>query len=405
MAQGLASGMGGLGSLLQQAGEAVGAVITWCWALIANLLGVQLVAVATIMDGWTAADVANSAFYAVFMGEFVAPLQSWLGDIARGSALALLGALGLTLVEFLARRARPRPAQSWFGRLQQHDGLRNDDPIWAMYPSRQHALFLRPLLLDVCALVLLWLGLFSTLGGFFLLLVGPTGLEFALTPALALTTSVVVGLTYGSLRAALGCAHSVHGKLFGEQDVSDDHGRAGTARALLGLSPALLALGLTTWFVASTSSTVTAVVATLLLWLVVEGLVLVLTKGEQTLSAWLAGRVIRPGHDGGSDEHRRRVAMVLTKAGTVWSLLWGIATVGIGGLGLYAFLTSLLSLLFWYQHASGEADTLRERPTAYIRLGSLLSLDLIGMTIGWVTLHQLDATHGIASTSSAVETA
>jgi len=404
IAQGLASGIGGLGSLLQQAGAAVGVFITWCWRFVADLLDVQPVAVTTIMDGWTAADVVNSETYGVFMGEFVTPLQSWSGDIARGSALALVAALGLTLVEFLARRGRPRPAQSWFGRLQQHDGLRNDDPLWAVYPSQRHALLLRPILLDVCALVLLWLGLFSALGGFFLLLVGPTGLEFALTPVLALTTSVVVGLTYGGLRAALGSAHSVHGKLFGEQDVSDERTHAGTARTFLGLSPPMLALGLTTWFVSSTSSTVTAVVATLLLWLVVEGFVLVLTKGEQTLSAWLAGRVIRPGHDGGSEQHRRRITRVLTKAGTVWSLLWGIGTVGIGGLGLYALLTSLLSLLFWYQHARGEADTLRERPTAYIRLGSLLSLDLIGMTIGWVTLHQLDATQGIANTSSPIET-
>ena len=389
-AQSLANGFGGIGTLLKEAGAALGLLLNWCWNLIARALDMEPVNFEGLLDGWTAADVTNSETYAAFLREFVAPLQSWSGDMSRASVLAIVLGVCLSIVERVARRMPDNPRHSPMGRLQQFGGLRIDDPLWVAYPSRGQAALLRPLLLDAVGLAMVWLGFFAGLGGLFMVLVGPTGLEVALTPALALGTSLTLACAYGGLRLGFGGASSIHGRLHGEQQVLDEnHDQGSRTRTVLSLAPSAIAISTIGLFVATTADVALAVIAPLLFWLSLEGASLALTGGRQTLSSWLGGKQLTAGEDTIAGDDRQRLLSRLTKAGTVWSLLWGAVTVALGGLGLYSLMTGIVTLLFWYQHASGQADTLRDRPTAYLRLGALFSLDLVSIAIGLVTLRQL----------------
>ena len=397
-AVGMAEGLGAMGLAVEEAGQLMSKMLGWGWGVVRFFLDMEPIDTSTF-EGWNTQDVLNSAVFGVFEQSVVTRLSDW------GSSLALvsLASLGLWFVlvvlEWFSRR-RPSAAHGTLTAvLQQPGGMRLEDPLLMLIPRRgtispgalPHAassrLLVRGVFIDLSWLLLALLSTFTIVASNTLMVVGPMGVGGTVTPISAMTTAFVVGVGLLTLRLIKPAGRTVSGALSGEI-VVDAAGQTASwrLRSLLAQLPWLMSIVLGCAAVMLTHSAGLGMGLAIGLLMLMEIMVIVFSGGKRTLGTVMMGRQVQAGGYGITQEDRRTVIRILTHIGTLWSLAWGLLTVGFFGMGLYALCTGIATAALWFTGRNGPPRQRQTRICAFLRLGNWMSLDIIGMALGIATL-------------------
>ena len=399
MALALAEGLGAMGQAVAEAGKFISRMLSWGWSVLRMVLDLEPLDIGDALEGWTTQDVLESATYGVFTHDVTDRLSVWSGSLLWMSVLALSLWAILFVAEWAARRRPAAAPGSLMAVLQQPGGMRMEDPLLVLIPRRgesvqgalPHAstsrLLARGVFVDMSWLLVAYLTLFAIIGMSTFLMLGPSGAGGIVTSLSAVSTGCLVVLGLATVRLIQPGGRTVCGALSGEELVNETgHTEPWRLRSLRAQSAWMGAIFVATVLVCFIHSATLGVGLMLALLLLAELSVIVLSDGTQTLGAKLMGLKIRSGTYGITPEHRISMIRLLTNGGTVWSLTWGLCTVWFFGMGLYALFAGIITLVFWILGRNGADRKLMVRLCAYIRTGSWLSLDVIGMGLGIATL-------------------
>jgi len=393
-----ALGLGAMGQAVTQAGDFIARMLSWCWGALRFILDIEDTEFRAI-EGWTTADVLDSATFGVLQSEVFERMDDWASTMMIISGLVLLLWLVLLIAELVGRSRPQAAAGSILATLQQPGGMRIEDPLLCLLPRRgpaiegahPHAaasrLLARGVVVDLSWTLLSCLMCFSILGLSVLMVFGPAGGGAAVVTASALMTGGTVITVLLALRIPFAGGRTLTGALCGE--VLIDHTGSSAPwrlRSLLALLPWVGALCVGTVVVCLTDSAMLGLGLALGLLLIVELSTIVLSGGTQTLGAKLMDRRCTAAGTGIKAPHRRKAITLLTRTATIWSIGWGFVWFGFFGLGFYALVVGCLGGFFWYRGRKGPPSAQRVRLLAFLHMGNWLSLDFVGICLGLATL-------------------
>jgi hypothetical protein len=392
-----AKAIGGIGEGAKEIGTFIGWMLGQVRKALDYLLDIKFTEFNTI-DGWNPQDVLDSHTYGVIQADIFDALSGWSDNLITLAMCSAAIWIGLLVVERIARKRPAAEAGTWVAAFQQPGGIRIEDPLLLLLPSKGEnfgptavhsaasAALLRGIFVDLSWLFLIAVGSFTLVGlVLFPVLQGATVAVAAMTSAAVTTTALLVPrITFAGISTISGwlADDTIH--------AAPSDAQTTIKTTLMSTVPWLAAIALGMVLTISLDSPGWGFGVALALLLAVEATLITLGDGQVTAGSKMVGAGIRTHGHGISKERRVQIIELLYLTGTVWSLVWGaLTTVLMCGLGLYALISGGITASIWCMNRSGPPGLGPVRNTSLLRLGNFLSLDWIGVAIGMVTLRLL----------------